>query len=67
MMIKRMDHVGIVVDDLEAATAFFAELGMELVGKGRPRDVGWTAWSGWTGSGSRSHSCGTRTATARSS
>jgi len=25
-----MDHVGIVVDDLEAATAFFAELGMEL-------------------------------------
>jgi len=25
-----MDHVGIVVDDLAAATAFFAELGMEL-------------------------------------
>jgi catechol 2,3-dioxygenase-like lactoylglutathione lyase family enzyme len=34
MTIKRMDHVGIVVDDLEAATAFFLELGMELVGKG---------------------------------
>jgi catechol 2,3-dioxygenase-like lactoylglutathione lyase family enzyme len=29
-MIERMDHVGVVVDDLEAATAFFAELGMEL-------------------------------------
>ena len=25
-----MDHVGIVVDDLAAATAFFAELGLEL-------------------------------------
>ena len=30
MAIQRMDHVGIVVDDLEAATAFFVELGMEL-------------------------------------
>ncbi|MCA1843442.1 MAG: VOC family protein [Actinobacteria bacterium] len=28
-----MDHVGIVVDDLEAATAFFVELGMELEGE----------------------------------
>jgi len=25
-----MDHVSVVVDDLEAATAFFTELGMEL-------------------------------------
>ena len=33
MTIKRMDNVGIVVDDLEAAVAFFAELGMELEGK----------------------------------
>lgn len=29
-MIERMDNVGIVVDDLRAATAFFVELGMEL-------------------------------------
>jgi len=29
-----MEHVGIVVDDLEAATAFFVELGLELQGKG---------------------------------
>ncbi|MFC4117280.1 VOC family protein [Nonomuraea zeae] len=28
-----MDNVGIVVDDLEAAVAFFVELGMELEGK----------------------------------
>jgi catechol 2,3-dioxygenase-like lactoylglutathione lyase family enzyme len=32
--IQRMDNVGIVVDDLDAAVAFFAELGMELEGKG---------------------------------
>jgi catechol 2,3-dioxygenase-like lactoylglutathione lyase family enzyme len=29
-----MDHVGIVVDDLAAATEFFAELGLELHGEG---------------------------------
>jgi catechol 2,3-dioxygenase-like lactoylglutathione lyase family enzyme len=28
-----MDHVGIVVDDLEAATEFFVELGLELQGE----------------------------------
>jgi catechol 2,3-dioxygenase-like lactoylglutathione lyase family enzyme len=33
MTIRRMDNVLIVVDDLEAATLFFAELGMELEGK----------------------------------
>jgi catechol 2,3-dioxygenase-like lactoylglutathione lyase family enzyme len=30
MTIRRMDNVGIVVDDLKAAIAFFVELGMEL-------------------------------------
>ena len=33
MTIRRMDNVLIVVDDLEAVTAFFVELGMELEGK----------------------------------
>ncbi|TCC61256.1 VOC family protein [Kribbella pittospori] len=33
MTIQRMDNVGIVVDDLDAAIAFFAELGLELEGK----------------------------------
>jgi len=28
-----MDHVGVVVDDLAAATAFFVELGLELQGE----------------------------------
>jgi catechol 2,3-dioxygenase-like lactoylglutathione lyase family enzyme len=33
MTIQRMDNVLIVVDDLEAAKAFFSELGMELEGE----------------------------------
>src|SRR2546429_474451 len=33
MTIQRMDNVLIVVDDLEAAKAFFAELGLELEGE----------------------------------
>jgi catechol 2,3-dioxygenase-like lactoylglutathione lyase family enzyme len=39
MTIQRMDNVGIVVDDLDAAVAFFTELGMELEGKGRVEGV----------------------------
>jgi catechol 2,3-dioxygenase-like lactoylglutathione lyase family enzyme len=34
MTIQRLDHVGIVVDDLTAVIAFFAELGLELQGEG---------------------------------
>jgi catechol 2,3-dioxygenase-like lactoylglutathione lyase family enzyme len=33
MAIRRMDHVGVVVDDLAAATEFFVELGLELQGE----------------------------------
>src|SRR5437879_10484324 len=33
MTIQRMDNVAIVVDDLEAAIAFFVELGLELEGE----------------------------------
>jgi hypothetical protein len=33
MTIQRMDNVLVVVDDLEATKAFFAELGMELEGQ----------------------------------
>ena len=33
MTIKRMDNVLLVVDDLEAAIAFFVELGLELEGE----------------------------------
>ncbi len=30
---QRMDNVGVVVDDLAAAVAFFVELGLELEGE----------------------------------
>jgi len=33
MTIRRMDNVGIVVDDLPAAIAFFVELGLKLEGE----------------------------------
>ncbi|MFE2323478.1 VOC family protein [Streptomyces sp. NPDC059385] len=35
MAIQRMDNVGIVVEDMDAAIAFFVELGMELEGRGQ--------------------------------
>jgi catechol 2,3-dioxygenase-like lactoylglutathione lyase family enzyme len=35
LAIQRMDHVGIVVDDLAAAIEFFVQLGLELDGEGR--------------------------------
>lgn len=40
MTVKRMAHVGVVVDDLPAAIAFFVELGLELQGE-------WTIEGGW--------------------
>src|SRR5262249_36258469 len=40
MTLQRMDNVLIVVDDLEAAKAFFVELGMELEG-GMPVEGRW--------------------------
>ena len=33
MTVQRMDNVGIVVDDLDAAIAFFREIGLELEGQ----------------------------------
>lgn len=38
MTIQQMHHVSVVVDDLEAAKAFFVELGMELEGEGHESD-----------------------------
>ena len=40
MTIKRMDNVGIVVDDIDAAIEFFTELGLELEGR-MPIDGEW--------------------------
>ena len=33
MALKRLDNIAVVVEDLEAAIAFFSELGMELEGR----------------------------------
>ena len=54
MAIQRMDNVAIVVEDLDAAVAFFTELGMELEGKGQVEGLSRTAPSAWTASGARS-------------
>ena len=40
MTVERMDNVGIVVEDLDAAVAFFAELGLVLEGR-RPIEGDW--------------------------
>ena len=34
MTIQSLDHVGIVVDDLPAATRFFVDLGLNVLGEG---------------------------------
>jgi catechol 2,3-dioxygenase-like lactoylglutathione lyase family enzyme len=40
MTVKRMDNVGIVVEDLDAAIAFFTELGLTLEGR-QPIEGDW--------------------------
>lgn len=35
MTIQRLDNIGVVVEDLAAAIAFFLELGLELEGEAR--------------------------------
>ena len=40
MTVKRMDNVGIVVEDIDAAIEFFTELGLEYVVRIRRRRVG---------------------------
>jgi catechol 2,3-dioxygenase-like lactoylglutathione lyase family enzyme len=42
MTVERMDHVGVVVEDLAAAKAFFVELGLEVQGE-------WEAEGDWVG------------------
>jgi catechol 2,3-dioxygenase-like lactoylglutathione lyase family enzyme len=39
-----MEHVGIVVDDLEAATAFFVELGLKVQGEGHVARGSSSSW-----------------------
>ena len=53
MALKRMDNVGIVVDDLAATIDFFRELGLELEGRGRSKENGPDESLGWAISASR--------------
>lgn len=46
MTVKRMDNVGIVVNDIDAAIEFFTELGLELEGRARSRVTGLMASRG---------------------
>jgi catechol 2,3-dioxygenase-like lactoylglutathione lyase family enzyme len=34
MKIQRIDHVGVIVNDLSAAKAFFLDFGLEVLGEG---------------------------------
>jgi catechol 2,3-dioxygenase-like lactoylglutathione lyase family enzyme len=67
MTIQRMDHVGIVADDLAAATEFFVALGLESRAEPQSRAAGWTVSWGSRASGQRLRSCKPRTATDGSS
>jgi hypothetical protein len=40
MTVQRLNHVGVVVDDLAAPMAFFVALGMELEGERLSRNDG---------------------------
>ena len=64
MTIQRMDNVAIVVDDLDAAVAFFTELGMELEGKGQIEGLWADRTVGLNGVRSEIAMLRTRTATA---
>ena len=46
MTVKRMDNIGIVVEDLDAAIEFFTELGLELEGA-RPNRRRLGRWRHW--------------------
>jgi len=46
MTVKRMDNVGIVVENLEAAIGFFTELGLELEGRAPSKETGQVALPG---------------------
>ena len=54
MAVKRMDNVGIVVEDLAATIEFFRELGLELEGRARWKESGQGASLDWATSASRS-------------
>jgi catechol 2,3-dioxygenase-like lactoylglutathione lyase family enzyme len=67
MTVQRLEHIGIVVDDLAAATAFFAALGLELEGEASVQGGSVDRVNGLEGVRADIVMLRTRTATARSS
>jgi catechol 2,3-dioxygenase-like lactoylglutathione lyase family enzyme len=43
--VRSLDHVGVIVDDVEAATEFFLDLGLEREGAVSVRASGWVKTS----------------------
>jgi catechol 2,3-dioxygenase-like lactoylglutathione lyase family enzyme len=62
MAIQRMEHIGIVVDDLAAAKEFFVELGLELQGEWSVEGARWTGSWGSRAYGRTMRCCRLRTA-----
>jgi catechol 2,3-dioxygenase-like lactoylglutathione lyase family enzyme len=54
MTVKRMDNVGIMVEDLDAAIEFFTELGLELEGRAPVEGDTYASCSPWRTSTIRS-------------
>ena len=67
MTLKRMDNVGIVVESLDAAISFFAELGLRLEGRATIEGEWAGRVTGLGPSASRSPCWSPRTATVGSS
>jgi hypothetical protein len=67
MALKRMDNVGIVVEDLERTIDFLRELGLELEGGPRSKENGRDVSPAWPVSLSRLLGCVRRMATVVSS
>ncbi len=53
MAVKRMDNVGIVVEDIDAAIEFFTELGLKLRGAPQSKETGLMASLGCAACASR--------------
>ena len=53
MTVKRMDNVGIVVEDIDAAIEFFTDLGLEFQGRAPSKELGQTALLGYAACASR--------------
>lgn len=47
MKVQRIDHIGIIVNDLPAAKAFFLSLDLESLGRRKWKENGWNRLLGF--------------------